>query len=251
MNNDQIGFRIFSYSNRNIKSKFLLTRFCMQEAFLPAAITVFVLDVAIMMWNFAKNPNQHGGKYEKLYPPLKTLLLPSLFAIYACLTEEIDRFLAGFCLFSWIGDVALLWDGILPTMIGGLFFATAHFHMLKIFNVAWKSVSLFSYIMMIPGLAVHFGHLVPKLSFKSAQSYAIIVYCCILEIGLCSAAATLYQLGWASPRFWMSYFGYFFFVVSDFFLLSVHLNLQKTLRRIEIMGTYIIAEVLLVFSRLI
>lgn len=220
------------------------------EALLPGAITAYALDVTVMMWNFAANPNESGGKHKNLYTFVKMLLIPSLAAVYVCAADKVDFHIALYLLFSWVGDIVLLGPGFFFTGLGGFCFCISHFIMVNYFAVPWKMVPTISYFFMLPGLIIHYGILVPKLSFKTYHAYGILTYCTVLEISAVNAAGRLAYLSMSSLKFWFSYLGYFCFIISDYFLVTVQLHLQKKLCRIQNLGSYVCAQTFLIFSAL-
>lgn len=214
-------------------------------------VLAFIIDIAVMMWNFDAKKEEQYGKYKAVYCIVKTFLLPFLMGIYVFAAENIDHRMIKYLVAAWIGDTILLIPGYLATIIGGIFFALGHWTMVRMFGVDWKQVPQIAYFFMLPGLCLHYGYLMPKMSFKTYHGYCVLVYCTILELSTCNAAARLSYLPLSSPSFWLSYVGYLNFILSDYFLITVSLHLDKKLRRKEILGTYIVAQACLVLSFLI
>lgn len=201
-----------------------------------------------MLFNLYAGKGAEFGKNEKLFVVNKVFLMPSITLLWYFMTETHNLLVFLFIIFSWFGDLFLLNSNFLCLMLGGISFGISHLIMIHFYGIHWSLVPFYSYILLLPGTLFLFGNLLPKIKITHAKDLCVIIYCLILQLSYASATARSYIYPIYHPSFILSYFGYFSFLISDYFLLSVELQVSQKPRRVEIMGFYSLSEILIVLG---
>lgn len=209
---------------------------------------VIVANILIMLVNLQAGKGAEFGKNEKLFVFNKIFLMPSISLLWYFIAETHNITILCFIIFLWLGDLFLLIDKFLFLVMGGVSFGIGHIIMIYFYGIHWSLVPFYSYLLLLPGTLFLFGNLIPKIKICQPKDFCVIIYCIILQISFASATARSYIYPLYHPSFIFSYIGYFFFLVSDYFLLSVELHISKKPRRVEIMGFYSLSVLLIVLG---
>ncbi|MBL4744842.1 MAG: lysoplasmalogenase [Flavobacteriaceae bacterium] len=184
-------------------------------------------------------------KIEILRLVFKPLILLSLIALYVISTKkEINKTYVFALVFSFLGDVFLLFDGTLFFMLGLGSFLIAHLFFIKVVVSWWKLFNLKNTLL----IAIPFGVLVAGLilflnDYLGEMLLPVIVYA--LVIGAFGTVATiLYKQHRTSVAFIMM-LGAFVFMSSDT-VLSINLFYKPMMvLNILVMLSYVIAQYLI------
>lgn len=211
-------------------------------------ILAIIADVAAMMWNFRMLPEAMFGKYPILFKITKILLLPLCLLNWAQITPVFDKHIPAFVLFQWIGDIFLLWHMKIMTYIGGWCFIFGHLAMSHFFNVEWKKVPIWAYILaFIPPIRMY-SLLWPRLDYHKGHDISCFFYCSILLFSAFNAICRVCKYKFTDATYLLSSFGYIFFILSDYYLIVREFALKPGNFRIETMLTYCIAQFMLTAS---
>jgi uncharacterized membrane protein YhhN len=182
---------------------------------------------------------------------LKPLLLPFLFlAVYSCGDFPSKKFLLTALLFSWIGDVVLLFadKGELYFIIGLVSFLFSHIAYIILFSKQLrissnrnKAIFWVGITAIIVYLMVMLGVLLPRLG---ALKIPVIVYAIVLSTMLLFAFKG--YLKWNSPANIYILLGAVVFVISDSILAFDKFYEPLKFSSLLIMSTYITAQYLIV-----
>lgn len=209
------------------------------------SLSVIIANIVIMLFNLYAGKGAEFGKNEKLFVFNKIFLMPSITLLWYFMTETHNFVIFYFIVFSWFGDIFLLFNNFLFLMLGGISFGISHLIMIHFYEIHWSLVPFYSYLLLLPGTVFLFGNLIPKIKINQAKDCCVILYCIILQLSYASATARSYMYPILHPSFILSYFGYFSFLISDYFLLSVELQVSQKPRRVEIMGFYSLSEIMI------
>lgn len=220
----------------------------MLDIYCVFALIGIITNILVMLINLYEGKGLTFGKNEKLFIANKVLLIPSISILWYFLEEKHNITILLFLIFSWIGDLLLLSDDFIFLILGGISFAASHFTMIHFYGIHWSLVPFYSYILLLPGTLFLFGSLIPKIKLCGPKDFCVILYCLILQLSFASATARSYMYPIFHPSFILSYLGYFSFLLSDYFLLSVEMQLTPKPRRVEIMGFYSLSEILIVLG---
>lgn len=205
-------------------------------------ILVALTNSIIVCVNIIRAPRAMYGKNPLIFKISKALIVPSFGFLYVLFSQSYHLSVFSFMFFTWLGDLILIDPSFWATAIGAASFGVGHISLLFYFHIHWSLVPYLSYLLILPGFILHFLHLVPKFHFKEKHEYGVVLYCTLLQIGYISSAARLYEYQISHPSFILCFTGYIFFLVSDYFLIQKELKIDDNPRRIEIMGTYILAQ---------
>ncbi|OHT04989.1 yhhn family protein [Tritrichomonas foetus] len=214
--------------------------------FTYSGLILYLIDAALIMLHFNKC-NATGADYlTTYYGVLKGLLLISLGIYYRGKVLHAKKLEVLYLIFSFLGDVLLMSYNFQIYIFGGVFFLLSHIVLIILFSVDWKKVTFISYVFILPGFLLHAIFLYPHLIKPEMQAINFLIYSLILEIAAASSIGRMYKFKKINSHFTLIAVGYFFFLVSDFFLLYKEITQTPTDFKHAIMGTYIIAQFLIV-----
>ena len=221
----------------------------MVNAFLRVFMKILLAeDIIVMMLNFALAPGEMYGLYKYLYVFVKTAFLPLVCVNYLIATPIIDKHIILFVILQWIGDVILLKQGIFYTALGGHFFGFGHISMILFFNVSFKKVPWYAYLLALPPFVFMYGLIFPHMRWDHVSQYGCLLYCTVLLISSACAVFRLCKYSFKENTFILCWFGYILFIFSDYFLIVRDFEISKKMRRIETMLTYCIAQIMIVIG---
>lgn len=184
-----------------------------------------------------------------LYQITKPLIIPSLLAIYWVGAEERSPLLLLALLFSWVGDVLLMFSGELYFMLGLGGFLVSHLFYIATyrqhksetgegFHGVQKARYAFPIILGVSGLLTI---LYPSLD---GMKIPVTVYALVLMVMTLMA---LFRYGFTSMQsFWLVFGGAFLFMISDS-TLAINKFLQPVAYSgFVVMSTYMAAQFLIV-----
>jgi len=143
---------------------------------------------------------------------------------------------------AWIGDAALLADekaGLLSWTvagIGALSFALSHALCISYSDVRPSPVPIHAWALIAPLLAVA----LPPFRFDTGEEVMCVAYC--------AAVARSTRYASTSASFVLVLVGYFCFLMSHVILIRRVFNVEPRPQRVEVLSTYIIAQMCIVFG---
>ena len=189
--------------------------------------------------------------YESLDCYLKPALIPLLIVgVYFSKKFQTQNILLTALVFSWIGDVILLFSDIAEIyfILGLISFLISHIIYCALFNRQIKEKTKKNTVIFIFGSLIIACYLIGMLSILVPAlgdlKIPVIVYASVISIMLLLAYKGL--LIWKKPANQYVFFGALFFVVSDSILAinKFHFPIQKS--SFIIMLTYLVAQYLIV-----
>ncbi|OHT16637.1 yhhn family protein [Tritrichomonas foetus] len=216
-----------------------------------ASVIFHVLNFIVLTVNLALGKGATFGKYRYIFFFNKVTLVPSIALIYLQVAEYYQSFsrkIVFYMIFAWFGDVFLFSNQFGFTLFGAISFAISHFAVISFYDIHWLYVPKYFILLVLPGTLFLFAHLIPKIKLEYNHEYFVVLYCIILQFTYASAAARCSTYPLTHPSFLMCYIGYFFFLVSDYFLIKKELKISPKPRRVEIMSTYAIAQTLIILG---
>ncbi|EAX99264.1 hypothetical protein TVAG_112800 [Trichomonas vaginalis G3] len=198
-----------------------------------------------MIANFMMRPNATYGKVKYIFIFTKFLIMPLIGAIYYFGTKKVAFSVMLYVFGHWFGDLILLSDSNLAVNLGGLSFTIGHFAIIHAFHVDWAHYPIGALVLAFPFIAAQQYKIIKNANFKTVFGWCLFTYCCFLDYALLGVSGRVGQLGFSNKSFLLGYFGYISFMTSDFILISTILGIAKGLCRIEILGTYMLAQLLL------
>ena len=187
------------------------------------------------------------GFYKDFFPFFKCIYLFFIGGCWWNSVEERDKFVIIYLILAAVGDFFLEMSGFLYVLIGGIGFAASHIFVILALKPEWKKTKWYYYFLGIPGYSLHLVSLAPMVIQSKIQNYVFLVYTVLLCAGYTSSIAREYKVTLKSFTFWMCYFGYFFYLLSDYILFRRMIGRRiNNLKGYEVMGTYYIAHSLLI-----
>jgi len=184
---------------------------------------VFLVNTSIILINLLLNTSCFYGKSKLVFVISKILIVPLIAFINK---PKTINFYVVFLLFSWLGDIALLFRHELFCVVGSLFFLVGHLYYAKFISPHSLKITTFSVILFIPPLSIILFKVIPDI-FKAKFIYHLSIFYIAILLRTMLKSTQIYQH--SSPfnrNFWFNYIGYFCFIVSDSILL-VNEALQK------------------------
>ena len=182
----------------------------------------------------------------------KPLLMPLLMLVFSFSTKGLSSSLKigvfGALFFSWIGDVALLYDDVNPYLfiVGLIGFLIAHLHYVFVFIKSNKDngPSFVLKKILIPLFVIYtLGFIYSLWPYLGELKIAVVVYATVLMF--MGVFATLRKI---STGFYFVLFGAILFVISDSVLAFNKFHTPFGSARILTMLTYGIAQLLIVLG---
>lgn len=212
------------------------------------ALTLLAIDVLVMFKYFQMTRGIPWGKHKEIYMVTKTLLIPLIAAFYYFQTTKFNTIIGIYLFGHWVGDVILLCQSKMFTAIGALGFLFGHIAIIKAFGIDWEKVEKISLIVPTIVIVVQLCCIIPVVDVKDPYTIAMVIYVSVLAWAEYSACARSYMLGFFSLKYWIGVIGYTFFLFSDTIIILSFLTTFKHRRRPLIMGTYIFAQLCLVWT---
>jgi uncharacterized membrane protein YhhN len=158
-----------------------------------------------------------------------------------------------YMVFAWIGDVGLLGEfnrTFVELILGGIGvsgFLLSHIMIIMYFDIRWGSVPAWAVLLLIPGLVL-FVRSVPKLKCGGVPGAFVLIYYIWLQGANALSIAQLCSAEYWKGSSLMCSIGYFFFLVSDYFLIAKEFGAGTEMRRFEALSTYAIAQTLIILG---
>ena len=204
-------------------------------------LTLSIINLLVMLWNFLKAPDKFYGKYPKVFCILKPLIVP-LMALYLSVSmETISPYLSYFCLFSWLGDIALLWTTYLANTVGGVMFFFAQLSIVAFYNVPLQKTSPLAVALFLPSAFVLIGYLVPLIVRKRPEYLGAVIYLTALNAALGFAVQRCVVMSPFSIAYIFGFIGHQLFVVSDVVLVRGLMLHRENTENFVIILTYVLA----------
>ena len=204
-------------------------------------LTLSLVNLTVMLWNFLKAPDKFYGKYPKVFCTLKPLIVP-LMALYLYLSmESIPTYLGYFCFFSWLGDIALLWTSYLANTVGGVMFFFAQISIVAFYNVPLEKTSPLAVALFLPSTVVLIAYLVPLIFVKRPEYWGAVIYLLALNAALGSAVQRCVVMSPFSIAYIFGFIGHQLFVVSDVVLVRGLMLRRSNTENFQIILTYVLA----------
>jgi uncharacterized membrane protein YhhN len=204
-----------------------------------------------MQVNFMLSHNTGRGRYPILFVITKVLLLPLIGLIWNQITTDFDRRVIAFVILSWMGDVFLFahihkdffqWT---LALIGSIGFLLAHFTMISYFRIKLSQVPWWAPLFAIPSACLCV-RLLPRLNCGGVSQKFAFVYYFVLQAAFITAVMRAGSIAVSHPSYLLCAIGYFWSVISDSILLAREFGVVKKEYRCETMGTYAIAQTMIV-----
>lgn len=183
-----------------------------------------------------------------VFPIFKTMIVPGIGLVWYAIAESRRKIIYGYIICAALGDLFLMSYDFEIYAIGGLFFFASHCIMASHFGIQWTRVPWWGFLMTLPNILFLSVYLIPVFIPWTIRSVTFAGYALFLEVGACSAVARVYKTGLASASFWLCAVGYFVFLVSDAILLKHETTLNGVYPQIEVMATYVIAQMMILFG---
>lgn len=178
----------------------------------------------------------------------KTLLMPILLTFYLLSTDYPIIFLIFALIFSFLGDLFLLWENKKITFILGLFsFLIAHLFFFLTFLITsnyFKSTPFYIYLFLIPYIIYGYylyNFLKPEIN---KIRFTILIYILMIIIMSFSTIPRYYLVNF--NKFIFPFLGSIFFIISDSLLALKVFKKKIKENNILIMLTYIFAQFLII-----
>ena len=117
--------------------------------------------------------------------------------------------------------------------------------MIQYLNIEWRKLKIASILLFLPPSVGMLTLVYTNMDFSHIHQYGALMYCVTLQVANFAASSRLSRFGFTNPAFLFSWIGYILFICSDYFLISKEFGLSNKLRRVEIMSTYIFAQIFL------
>jgi hypothetical protein len=220
---------------------------------LLASLTALLTNIIVLSINLLLQQKSHRGRSSAVFVTTKLLIVPLIALVWWQIAAVHDWRVIAYMFLAWVGDAGLLADvdrtltEFVLTLVGVSGFLLSHIMIILYFDVHWGNIPAWAVLFLLPGLAL-FARLVPKMRARGLGGIFVIVYCCWLQGANAMSIAQL-----CSSTFWtrgpmMCSLGYFFFLLSDSFLIAKEFGVDQEMRRFEIMSTYAIAQTLIILG---
>lgn len=226
----------------------------MSEQILKAMIAIcwLILQTHMLFYHYYLERTGEESQFAPFHMALKGTLVPVMGICWYFLSPVHQKTVIAYVICAGLGDALLMDASKFELYVaGGFFFFLSHILIAIRFGVKWGSIPWYGWLMMIPNLAIVGYFLVPELMKKTLQAALYAVYAFFLEIGACSAVGRICKYKFTCPSYWLCVIGYMFFLVSDVILIRKDSAGTGENRDIEIMGTYAVAQFLILLSMII
>jgi hypothetical protein len=220
---------------------------------LAASVAAMLANILTMCVNLHLGKGAEFGKISHAFVIPKILLVPLIGLVWYQITTDFNWKVVGFMLGAWLGDVGLLCDihsSTIETIFaftGAFFFSVSHFFMISYFSFDISSVPWWAYTFTIPAILL-LAKVVPRIRCKGVASIFAVYYCIVIELAYVAAICRLSIYPLWHPSYLLCLIGYLCFLFSDSILISRELGFDTRPRRLEVMGSYSLAQVFLIMG---
>jgi hypothetical protein len=223
------------------------------RSFLDLSLAALFSNIAILSGNLLLDRKAERGRSSIVFVITKLLIMPLIALVWFQLTMDYDWRVIAYMLFAWIGDAGLLAkvDRTLMEWILGVIgvsgFLLSHIMIILYFDIRWGSIPAWAVLLLIPGLML-FARSVPKLKCSGFSGAFVLLYCFWLQGANAMSIAQLCSADYWRGSSLMCSIGYFFFLISDSFLIAKEFGADIEMRRFEVLSTYAIAQTLIILG---
>ena len=139
----------------------------------------------------------------------------------------------------------MVFDTFKLYVFGGGSFLLSHAFMGYALHAKWSTAPRTAWLLMIPGFVLYGIFLLPCLMKGGFPNFTFFAYMNTIMYAASSAATRCGEYGYESLTFLLPYIGYQFFIISDIVLLRKKSTDAKYATEWPVMGTYIIAQILI------
>ena len=189
-------------------------------------------------------------KFPILVYAFKPLVLLSLLALYTYSVSNRNKWYILALVFSFLGDVFLLFEGQLFFMIGLVSFLIAHILFIKIILSWLTKSSLFNITVAFIPFLITFSGLIYVLK-DSLNELLIPVIIYGITISIFGVVSLLNYLNTKTTKALWMFFGALVFIISDSILAIHKFYFSKEILGILVMATYIVAQYLIYRSMIL
>jgi uncharacterized membrane protein YhhN len=211
-------------------------------------ILLSVVNLAIILWNFWIEPKRFYGRYPLVFIIAKIMILPLLFIHLWETMDEVPQKVALFVLFSWLGDIVLLFTQYIAFTLGGVLFLIAHLFIILHYNPPVDRLDVVVILIGLPSTIALFGILYPSILSKRIEYAGVIGYLAVLDGSLIASAQRKLVMDPLSAKYILGTLGHFLFTVSDFLLVRSLAERTEQTSNFGILLTYGSAQILICWS---
>ncbi len=198
-----------------------------------AFILISVLDITGIIFNI-----------ESLLYVFKPFIMLSLLFLYTRSVSDINKWYTTGLIFSFFGDVFLMYSGQFPFKIGLVSFLIAHILFIKIVMHRIKNVSFLNILISVIPFAAFLSLFIFTLK-DSLNELLVPVIIYGFTISMFGVVSLINYLETKSNKSLWILIGALFFMISDSLLAINKFYLPKEIFGVLIMSTYIIAQYLI------
>lgn len=183
-------------------------------------------------------------KIESLLYVFKPFVMLALLFLYTSSVSDINKWYSTALIFSFFGDVFLMYSGQLPFKIGLISFLIAHILFIRIVTQRIKKVSFLSILTAVIPFAVFLSLLIYTIKDSLGELLVpVIIYG--FTISMFGVVSLINYVETKSAKSIWMLIGAIVFMISDTLLAINKFYLPKEIFGVLIMGTYIIAQYLI------
>lgn len=183
-------------------------------------------------------------KIESLLYVFKPFVMLALLFLYTSSVSDINKWYSTALIFSFFGDVFLMYSGQLPFKIGLISFLIAHILFIRIVTQHIKKVSFLSILTAVIPFAVFLSLLIYTIKDSLGELLVpVIIYG--FTISMFGVVSLINYVETKSAKSIWMLIGAIVFMISDTLLAINKFYLPKEIFGVLIMGTYIIAQYLI------
>jgi uncharacterized membrane protein YhhN len=151
-------------------------------------------------------------------------------------------------LFSWLGDIVLLWKSYIAYTLGGILFLIAHVMMIRFYDPPVDGTDVVVAIIGVPSALALLAYLFPLVMTKRKEYFGVLGYMVVLSLSLFASAQRKLKMDPLSLRYILGTLGHFFFTISDFFLIKSLVDRTEETSNFKILLTYGVAQILIFYA---
>jgi uncharacterized membrane protein YhhN len=219
-----------------------------KRPFLVVSVLALALDLILTFFHYSCRAKGKVSPFHKQYPFFKFCIVPLMGVIWYQITPVHSKIIFFYVVFASLGDLLLLNWNFEVYAIGGVFFLLSHVLMVIQFDIHWRKVQWWVYLMMVPITLLITFFVIPALRLWNIKSISFGLYAIFLEIGSVSAIARVHKLGLYDISYWLGVVGYTNYVISDIILMVGELKEVIEYAQISVMVMYVSAQAMLMFS---
>ncbi|EAY16025.1 hypothetical protein TVAG_277910 [Trichomonas vaginalis G3] len=174
--------------------------------------------------------------------------MPLLAAYYYFESEKLYTGVIAYTILHWFGDMVLFFNYKFSLLVGGISFTIGYITLANAFTINWSQFPVIAIFLALPFIVYQQYKISEFVDVKKPISICMFIYCCILDYCLIRTAARIDQYGFTNIYFLLGYIGYAIFMLSDFILILTMWGKIKRPCKMEILGTYMLAQLMLIIA---